>query len=67
MLLMGHFYKTVMNMGYYYHQMSTNRHMGQELWELKTIKCHMTSSKQIFAIHRRLNWKLSILKHLDTF
>ena len=30
MLLMSHFDKTVMNVGYYYHQGSTNRYMDQE-------------------------------------
>ena len=30
MLLMSRFDKTVMNIGYYYHQGSTNRHVDQE-------------------------------------
>ena len=30
MLLMSHFDKSVMNMGYYYYQESTDRHMDQE-------------------------------------
>ena len=30
MLLIRHLYKTVMNIGYYYHQGSTNRHMDQQ-------------------------------------
>ena len=30
MLQMSHFNKTVMNIGYHYHQGSTNRHMDQE-------------------------------------
>ena len=30
MLSMSHFDKTVMNIGYYHHQGSTNRHMDQE-------------------------------------
>ena len=54
MPLMSHFDKTVMNIGYYYHQGYINRHLDEES-ELKTIKCHMTSSNQTFAIHPRLN------------
>ena len=49
MLLMSHFDKTVISIRYFYHQGSPNRHMYQES-KLKTIKRHMTSSKQIFVI-----------------
>ena len=68
MLLMRHFDKTVMNTDYCYYQGSNNWHMDQEstvLWELKTIEWRVTSSRQIFAIYTRLNWKFLILKRFD--
>ena len=53
MLPMSRFDEIVMNIGYYYHQCSTNRHVEQEskyLWELKTIKYHTTFSKRTQAL-----------------
>ena len=67
MQLMSHFDKTVINIAHKKPRVH-NRHMGQEskyFGNLKTIKCHVTSSKQIFAIYPCLNRKFSILKYLD--
>ena len=46
-----------MNIDYHYYQGFTNRPMDQNLnvMGIKTIKCHVMSSKQIFAIYPRLN------------
>ena len=53
MLLMTHFDKALTDIGYHYHQDPQKTHGSgiQILWELKTIECHVTSSKQIFAIY----------------
>ena len=53
MLLMSHFDKYVLNIGYYYHQGPTKRLMDQasEYGGNLTIKCHVTSSKQVFAVY----------------
>ena len=49
MLLMSHFDKTVMSAETWINNLNT------VLWKLKTTKCHVTSSKQTFAIYPRLN------------
>ena len=56
MLLMSHSDIIVMNIDYYYQQRFTDRHIW--IKNLKTIKCHMTSSKQIFGF---APFKLEIL------
>ena len=71
MLLMSHFDKTEMNIGYYYRQGSTTDTLIKNLniVGLKTMKCHVTSPKQNFAIYPPplppSQLKIPTLKHLD--